>query len=332
MRFILFAAVVAFSSFRWDIGWDFPTYINIINDPLLIEDDRIAPFAKLLLIIGEQSGYYQLSFGLFAIPLLFTSIFESSKQRLFLVQATTFLIGVNNYIPTLTYLRQGLAVGFFLASCFAINKKNYLKCGILFACGVFSHASIVFAYPLYFLVKKLSFKNAVYLIIGCSALILIIVDQKIFVAELMATVFPENIVIQQYISHLGSETYGVSWYFIDFLLLAGLVLINKQRYVLVNDFFIKVSLIGIVLAIMLSQLSADIARVSLYLIAFLPFAYSNGVLVGNSVIRVGLLASKVVTLVVLLYIASLNPVKDPFAPLSLCFSSTNKCISDMGFK
>jgi hypothetical protein len=334
MKYIFSILVLISIATRWDIGWDFPAYINIISNQENILDDRIAPISKIILFLGNFTDYYQISLLLFSLPgVILYSL--RSKNGNWKINSFFYYFGILNFLPTLSLIRQGLAINLF--SLFVINSinKRYILSSIFLLASFFTHSSAIIAFLLLIIFIAFSFRNIV-LIIFFGITIINFFDMGLLV--LLLNKIPHSIIneltIQQYTEQINSIKYGLTWYYAELVLIILIYIKNYKNNLIEYDIDLKLSTCGVLIGILLSSISADVARISLYFCAFLPFIYSKynvkfGSLMGGCKIAI---IYKLILFIIVIYVASNNPIKNPFYPLDFCFSETNECILNYGFK
>lgn len=175
--------VVAVTSLRFNVGWDYHSYFNRIYP--VLDERGVGEFEPISQIVFYVSDFFRspiLVFVLFSAliySLLFSSFLEYSKNPglSLLVFFSLF------YLDSMCVLRQWLAVAVVFYGFRFVRRKQALRyiaiCGIAF----FIHKSSLLAlvvYPLYHVRR--------YQIILVCALILVIYQAKIL--DLIGTNFP----------------------------------------------------------------------------------------------------------------------------------------------
>ena len=173
---ILFIFLTIVSSFRWEVGGDWQAYYKLSKLSDLFLWSKLL-WSPVFIIINYVAS--KLSLGIFGVN-LFLSIFLFSSFYLFsktlnlnILLLSPILITVIYFLVLMGYVRQCLALSFFLLFLRNLVEGNIFKSFILLFLSTLTHISAFFFFPiiLVYTVKNYSFKSKSTLVI-CVILII----------------------------------------------------------------------------------------------------------------------------------------------------------------
>ena len=268
ISFSLIIFLVIISSFRWEVGGDWDTYLSFFNKEIYIEDFFYSPvfFTINKLFLVSKLGQYGLNF--FAGFLLFFSFYSLSRKLnhnfLFYIPA---LIATVYYNGLMGYVRQTFALSFLVF--FIINilsGSSFNKKIIFLILSVFTHySSILFSIMLFLNFEK---KNLYILI-----LFLIVTLGLIFFVNLsdIKVTFNE-FVLKGYSSPGAIARFSICLIILClvFLIKDSLIIKNKQTKFFIF-FSINIIILYFFLLISFPNLSGLIDRLNFYNIIFIVY-------------------------------------------------------------
>lgn len=299
-------AIVVFSANRYDVGFDYLTYWNMI-DSNNFEAYKNEYLSYILMdfsySLGEPQFYFAIT-SIFIITAVSQSILKYSKDVN--VSLLIFLSIPIFFINTLTIIRQYCALAVIIYSYKFIFNRQFLW---FFLCVVIStlfHKASIFAFPLYFLNREISRKIT---LISFAAAYL---STYLFI-EIAAKYFPyyykfyiENIILG------GGDGVRVLLlaFFIIFVFLKDNVLKDKYFNLFFNSYFV-----GVLLLLILSEYgqASRVAIVYLFpLVILVP--YYMDIFKQKTALRLFVIIFFIALFIYTLILGSMNPVKDPNIP------------------
>jgi hypothetical protein len=167
---LIFVILAFFSGYRYNVGVDYPNYVNIFNGAkgYTAREPGFGYFIDLLHLIG---GTYQLMFLVLSVIMQFLvyKIIKYYSPNVW-VSVLIYLCVAPFYLATFNGTRQYIAVAIFLYSLRFIDNKKYIIYVLINGLGIFMfHGSLLFIAPLFLLIRnKLSLKSK--LLIMCVAI------------------------------------------------------------------------------------------------------------------------------------------------------------------
>ncbi|TCN77393.1 EpsG family protein [Shewanella fodinae] len=162
--FFKFYPVLIFTiiiGFRYNVGGDFPTYVNYYNEQYDISDPSKVPyeFGFFLIISTLQSlglDYQSIFIVVAAVQIiLLLKIIQLSNESRFLV--LFFYFTTLSFLESLNVMRQGVAVLAVVLAVYYFKNKNYLNFILNSVIAMCFHNSSLFAIPIIILISNLNF-------------------------------------------------------------------------------------------------------------------------------------------------------------------------------
>jgi len=149
--------VISISIFRFDVGFDYASYYNIIisNGG---EDYAKEPISKILMDIGHSFGYPPITFALYSVltySVIAYILFKTTKQ----FKIALFIYVCFFFLESLGTIRQGLSEAVSMLSYPFLLKRKFIKFSLICVLCSLIHVSgiiTIVIYPLYhfFNIKK----------------------------------------------------------------------------------------------------------------------------------------------------------------------------------
>lgn len=142
--------IICVAIFRFDVGYDYSSYYQIVYPYLDPQIDRFEPFSKLICYIAYWMECPQLIFiifGLINYVLLF-SMFKNCTPNFYLA-VLTFLAFF--YMRDLSNIRQGTAIAITLYGFKYIYSRSFIKYLIVCIIASLFHGSAFIALSIYFI-------------------------------------------------------------------------------------------------------------------------------------------------------------------------------------
>lgn len=197
--FILFL----FSAFRYDVGYDYMSYYELIKYYDAFKLLRIEPIERELITISHKL-FIQLFFIINSfITIYFTKWALERKSRDISISALVFLCFPLMFTNSFSIIRfwSGLAIVFYASTY--LNEKKYLTFLFLTLCAIGFHKSMIIAIlyiPLYLI--------NIPLIINILFLICSFVGGEFILSKLLEGVLPEALFaddVMRYTTHEGAD-------------------------------------------------------------------------------------------------------------------------------
>lgn len=269
--FIFFSLILTvIAGFRWDVGGDWDTYLMIYER----SNYQIINFewSFLFELINFIFKYFNLgifSVNIFISLLFFYSLYRISKSLKFdllLVLIVAFSLIYFNGI--MGYVRQTLALSFFIISLEFYFKNKTIHSIILFIFALLTHISVIIFMPIFLYKLK---NNKIFTFIFISTIIYFLYAHGVVI----------NTVFEQFIQK-SFFSYGAIFRLIP-LLLCNLILILFHKKILsdeknINFFLIYTLIISMLMSLILiiaPKFSALIDRLNFYFIIFQIIVIGN---------------------------------------------------------
>lgn len=169
VKIIPFIFIGIFSGVRYKVGVDYLSYIrinNIINQGINTYTEPGYEF--LVRTISLFNGNYQLVFLIIALfTNILAGIFIIKFSKSYFLSSLMYFCFPLYYLSTFNQIRQYLAIYLFSLSLIFIIEKKFYKFTIIVMFAFLFHRSVIFLIPLYFFLnKKYSNKNYLFMFIG----------------------------------------------------------------------------------------------------------------------------------------------------------------------
>lgn len=256
----IFIILFLVSALRFDVGYDYISYYNVINYLDKNNYNRFGIIDQLLINISRSIDFYQFYFiatSFFVIYLITVTLKKFSENYFFSI--LIFITIPIFYLLSFSIIRQFVAISIVFYSLRYIVKRNLLKYLLLIFVAFLFHISAIIATPIYFLYRnKFSKKFAVLLLLLLS----------FFLSSVLV------IIIQKYMPIYASYIYESARFgknlFYFFVLIYIFVLMN-YKYIRNNNasFFFNTFTVGLCLYAMTIQLGEVAPRASYYYLIFI---------------------------------------------------------------
>lgn len=305
--------LVLISIFRFDVGFDYPTYFKIAEGLREDEIERFEPGNKFIYLIAGLFHWSPLVFiiyGLLTYFFIFDTIWKCSVNRgvSCIVYLSLF------YLSSLGVIRQALAVSIIFYSLRFLVHRQFFKYLIFVLLAMMFHMSGVIAiifYPLYHWFNK---KKLAYIIFLGSIL-----------SGILLTFILRYTILGIYASYLlkTDELTGGKYIQIFNILLSLLLIISSWKTK--NEFSIKLSLIsflGVVLPFIIgSHLGVRMSEYFFISYCLIIPAILKHYSYYIKTISIGFLG---IYFMGVLFVSTLNPTKSPYTPYKIVFAEDTK--------
>lgn len=171
----LFAVLALFGGFRYFVGIDYEQYTFIYdyvrNGTIFVTNEfGFGLLLKLMIAVGGQAQLFFLIFAALTQYYMYKAIQKNSIDRG--MSILIYFCILSFYLFSFNGVRQSLAGAIFLYALWFIQTGDLRRYSLYFLiAGVFAHLSIIFYYPIYWLVKKhYSTMIKVFILIGAVVL------------------------------------------------------------------------------------------------------------------------------------------------------------------
>lgn len=268
-----FFCIFLLSAFRFDVGYDFPTYYNVIKDNNIFEINRFEPAERLLIILSQKTDPQ-----IFFIINSFISVYFTkwALQKLSLnlsLSGLAYLCLPNMFLYDMNVIRYASALSIiFYASTFIYENKYLIYIALIIFATLFHQAAIIGL--LYFPLIKINlpfFINFIILAIG-------VIGGNFLIIKIITLFSFQNSYSEEFISYAirdGSSGMNKIPYFYLFIDIVILLLYKKFFNKKLLYKFLTIFNIGVTF-IFLFKINATLAtRLSLpflsYLLILIPY-------------------------------------------------------------
>lgn len=312
LQYLGFFFCFLLAAMRFDVGWDYVAYFDLIEKNHKYYDAQIArlePFNQGLIFLSQYLNFTQLYFIVTSM-IIYSSFYRTFKNYSsdFALSTLLFLSLPIFFFNSLSIIRQFVAVAIVLFAIPYIISRNWLRFTFFILLALMFHKSAIVAIPLYFLYgRKVHFY--IYPILYITG----------FFSSSFLYLLVENI-LPQYLKFLdrsigkGGDMILLLFQVLGFFLLFFInkLKLNKKN----NDFYFLSFFIGLFIWSSLAKFGHAGFRGSLYFVVFILLLLPNVI---TEIKQKGIL--KEISYLVCfffflltLYLGQLNPKKDPNMP------------------
>jgi hypothetical protein len=154
----LFAVLALFAGFRYMVGIDYPQYSNLFdyvkNGSLFVTKELgFGFFLNLLVVIGGTAQLFFLIFAVLTQYYTYKAIQKNSVNQE--MSILIYFCILSFYLFSFNGVRQSLAGAVFLYAIWFIQTSDLKRYSIyIFVAAIFAHLSVIFYYPVYWVIKK----------------------------------------------------------------------------------------------------------------------------------------------------------------------------------
>lgn len=154
---IAFLMLFLMSALRFDVGWDYESYYNLIEKNMKFYEaqlDRLEPLNQLLIKISQYFEFTQFYFIITSLIICFYfyATFRSYSSN-FAVSTLLFLSLPIFFFSSLAIIRQFTALAIVFYSFKYIEFRQILKFSLFLIIATLFHKSAIIAFPLYYLFR-----------------------------------------------------------------------------------------------------------------------------------------------------------------------------------
>lgn len=299
-----FLAFFAFSALRFNAGFDYPVYYELISTGAI---DRFEPLSRVLMGIASLTDpmvFFALSSAL--VVLFYYLAFDRycSTYRLSLIGVFSFLCLPMAFLDSLGVVRQFIAIAIFFYVASDIRRNLYVSLGLMLLAILF-HAAIAILIPVVLLRRYLArlLNLPVYVLAWLAALAL----GSVVITRVSLWTGWYSYYLTQHVSGSGYKIYALMCaIFIYFLLNRRLISAERNHVYLFNCFFL-----GLLLYSAAVPFGIHISRISWALLAVHPLLFSVILTEKSTAIRVLFIGTCVAIMAIFLVLAYRNPDRDP---------------------
>lgn len=166
---LLFVAV-----FRFDVGYDYPSYYKMATPVYQDELERLEPMSKFLIKIAMSLDKPSLLFVLFGVPTYILAFWCCYKTGRFQLAFWTYIFLF--LFSTFGAIRQAIAMAIIMCAIFAMkNKRLYVYLTLCIIASLF-HLSALIMLPIYFIYHYISWKVVLLAMIGMIVFLPIVIS------------------------------------------------------------------------------------------------------------------------------------------------------------
>lgn len=303
--------IMIFSAIRFDTGWDYMSYFNIIKYNDRFQYYRFEPFNRFIFNIARYFDNVQLFFLFYAIltPVLYYLVIKKYSTNRHL-SIYIFITESLFLLTTFSSLRQGIAAAIIFFGTKYIVEKNFLKffITVFMATGFHSSAVItIIFYPIYFI--RLEKRKLL-------ILLLIFPFFKEFLLVLSNYLLPQYAV---YFSQSADSGGLLAFLYLFYGLLAFLAYDNRASDK--NKYFVTMSILGALGFYMFSDFRA-VSRIFRYFLSYMILALPLicRKIKEKKLIEIGMYSFFTFIFFLALLISMQNVKKTPLVPYNSIFS------------
>lgn len=276
---ILFIILGLFSGFRYNVGIDYASYLDvyqyIIEGYNVTNEPFFQYFIKAIDYLGFNAQFFFLISALFTQYFVYQSIKHLSKE--FVLSTLIYVCIVSFYLFTFNVVRQWLGVSVFLYSLNFVVAKDYKRYFIYnLLAALFFHISLLFFLPLpFFLTKNLSKKTR-------FILVLVTIFCASSINYLISKTFYSNYILNESYSFESKIDYKIYLFLVLAIIIEGFrTKINRDNLslLLLNCNFFSALIIIVLLFQDSSALILTIKRLHNYFLAtyilLIPLIFSQ---------------------------------------------------------
>lgn len=154
--FILFFILWLFTICRYDVGWDYLTYVEEIKRGVnYIEESRYELFSRSIFYWAIKWKFYPLIFIIFGtiqLILLAFGIYKLSTNKA--LSWTIYFLFPLFFLQDLSTIRQATATAFVFVSYYWLKNNQYVKFILFIIAGSLFHQSALYGFMIFFICKK----------------------------------------------------------------------------------------------------------------------------------------------------------------------------------
>tara|TARA_B100000900_G_scaffold305976_1_gene264582 strand:+ start:845 stop:1894 length:1050 start_codon:yes stop_codon:yes gene_type:complete len=255
--------LILISSFRWEVGGDWDSYLSLYNQTSYSYDQ----FYWSLTFEIVNHFFALIGGGIYGVNLFIASIFYLALYRfakildfdILLILLISFSLVYFNGL--MGYVRQTLCLTFLIFSIeFLFRKKNHIST-LSFILAVTSHISAIIFIPIYFFIHFKNLRNTL-IILFISVFLFFIYNNTLFEAF-------DKFVIKGNIS-AGSiyRSFPLILCCIFFLIFRKKFKSDNRNYNFLKDYLFFLSILLILIIFLVPSLTTVADRLSFYLIIF----------------------------------------------------------------
>lgn len=271
---IIFSTLFIFCALRYDVGWDYMSYVSLIEmDYEEIIDSRIELLSNYILLLGNYVNFYPIVFIIFSFLTLKITFFSIKKYSINpLISWLVFYSMPLFFFASLSTLRQSLATAIVFYSYSYVKEKKYLNfIAAIFVASLFHTSSIIgfFILPLV-LLRINKFLNIILLLISFIV--------STFLLELISTLSINNLFFLRFIKYVEMDSakpqlLNYLYYFIGIL---NLIFYHKlSRNDDCNKDYITLINFGLIFLNIFSFEPVTSLRISAFYLMFLIYLLPN---------------------------------------------------------
>lgn len=150
--------------FRFDVGYDYPTYYNVSTPMYQDELERFEPMSKIFVRISMYFDRPYILFILFGIPTYLLAFWTCYKTGKFQLSFWTYIFLF--FFSTLGAIRQAIAMAIIMSALVAMKNKRLVIYIMLCIVASLFHISALIMIPIYFIYHYVSWKIVLLTMVG----------------------------------------------------------------------------------------------------------------------------------------------------------------------
>lgn len=300
-----FVLLFLISAFRFDVGYDYFAYYEMITD---ISDDsveRFEPLSYLFILIARYFDAPYLLFILFAVP-TYLPVFGFCK-RTGHPQLAFWIFVFFFWLSSFGVIRQAAAMGIILIAFQALFERKFKRYLLLCILASLFHMTALVMLPIYFVYHYCSWKTTLLIMIislvSLKAIFAVFIENGLYVNYLLGNVEYEGGTLIRFF-YIGLYMFMLCLSYAN----KTLHYLKEKFVVLLPSFFFPFILGG-----------AIGGRLSLYFYLF--FIYLIPIVLSHSgkKIRIAVMSILCLYFFMLLYVSAQNSTRSPYVPYQHIF-------------
>lgn len=315
---LAYLLIFVLSAFRFDVGWDYITYFNLIEKNIKFYENqllRLEPFNRVLINFSQDIDFTQFYFITTSFIIVYC-IYKTLKRHSsdIVISTLLFLSLPIFFFNSLSIIRQFTAVSLLFFAFRFIQARQLFRFLFVLVIATCFHKSALVALPLYFLYgwRPPFYFYPIIFIFGFFS--------SDFLYWMVQHLLPQYLRFLDMSVGVGGDKVLLLFQFLGFLLLFFVDQLKRQKNE--NSFYFLVFFIGLFIWSSLARYGHAGFRGSLYYIVYFLLLAPN-ILVEFKQRKILNELTYVVCFfffVLTLYLGKINPKKDPNIPYQTFFN------------
>ena len=318
---VVFFLLFLFCSFRFDVGYDYTMYFNLIEGNIKFLDaqlNRLEFFSRMLIDLSHNLGFTQLFFIVSSL-IIIGGFYKTIKKHSEDISLSTliFICFPIFFFQSLSIVRQFMAIAIIFYGFRFIKERKLLKYNLFVLLAFMFHKSAFLAIPLYFLYGSFNRKVVLFLYVF-----------SFFSSNLLA--YLVGLLSDRYAIYINGVITGeggtliLIFFQIIGLLLLPIIYANNDKEDKEFNFYIISYYVGLFIWASLAKFGHAGLRGGMYFMSYtiLLIPYLKYRIKQYYIIKYLVVSICVVFFFFNLYISSKHEIKDQFVPYQFYFNKT----------